>query len=253
MKTRKIAGIVLAITPLVSGKLARYFATVENPMAKSAPMTLRTVLSSCWARFSWMANMSSLIVMTRNAYGPPSVEKGRIATTRQHNRVESILAIACLLASPVLTRAVLRVDKESMRYHGERDVLASFAFLRTLRKYLWWHSDKRQVTRAADRTLGLALRYRSTSAVSLVLTLGLSPLPPPHLHSLFVRRGQRATTHATTAPSVSSPKLDPTRPDDESISRGRPSHDGPALIDAHSDKLSTSTVSSLVHSGNDGI
>jgi len=115
MKTRKMAGTVLAITPFVSGKLARHFAIVENPMAKSAPMTLRMVPSSCWARFSWIAKISSLIVITRNAYGPPRVENGRIATTRQHNRVESILAIACLLTSPVLTRAVLRADKDNMR------------------------------------------------------------------------------------------------------------------------------------------
>jgi len=220
-------------------------------MAKSAPMTLRTVPSSCWARFSWIEKISSLIVMTRNAYGPPRVENCRVATTRQHNRVESILATACLLISPVLTRAVLRENRENMRYHGEREA-------KSVRlEFLAIHYENALVVfgQAADRALGSTPSTRYKRRASLVLTPGLSPLPPPHPYSPFVCRGQRAT-YATAAPSASSFKLDPTRPDDrnnESISRGRPSHDSPAPIDTHSGKLTIYTVSSLARSGNDGI
>lgn len=115
MKTKKIAGMVLAVTAFVSGKFARHFASVDIPMATSAPVTLRTVPSSCWARLSWTAKMSSLTARSRNAYGPPKAENGRIATTKQHKRVESTLAIARLWTNPVLTRADLRADKEDMR------------------------------------------------------------------------------------------------------------------------------------------
>ena len=119
MKTKKMAGTVLAIVVFMLGKSAMYFATVDIPMAKSAPMTLRTVPSSCWARFSWIAKMSSLIARTRYAYGPPKEENGRIVMTREHSRVESILAIARLLTSPVFVRAALRADKGNMRYQSE--------------------------------------------------------------------------------------------------------------------------------------
>jgi len=150
MKTKKMADIVLVVTTYVAGKLARYFAIVDIPMATSAPMALRTVPSSCWARFSWMAKISSLTVRSRNTYGPPRAENGRIAMTRQHKRVESILAIARLLTSPVLTRAVLMVDKRNMGDNGRWGSTSPFEFFSSFFGHYEndpsWSPDKRQVT-----------------------------------------------------------------------------------------------------------
>ena len=169
MKTKKMADVALVVTEYVPGKLARYFANVDIPIAKSAPMALRTVPSSCWARFSWMANTSSLTVRSRNAYGPPRAENGRIATTRQHKRVERILAIARLLTSPVLTRAALRVDKVNMRDKGKRGSTSPFevfsSFFGHYENGPVWFLDKRQVTQI---TLGLTFQPRGTSAAPLV-------------------------------------------------------------------------------------
>lgn len=170
MKTRKMAGTVLAITTSVLGKSARYFATVEIPMAKSAPMTLRTVPSSCWARFSWIAKMSSLIARTRNGYEPPKEENGRIVTTREHNRVESILAIARLLTSPVFMRAVLRAGKENMRYQRERGGMFLCRKFRTSRIYgngVW---GERQVTRIALSGLSPSAQAQAPYRLSLTFS-----------------------------------------------------------------------------------
>jgi len=216
-------------------------------MATSAPMALRMVPSSCWARFSWMAKISSLTVRSRNAYGPPRAENGRIAMTRQHKRVESILAIARLLASPVSARAALMVDNGDMKDNGKWGLTRPFevfsSFFGHYENDRLWFLDKRQVTQI---TLGLTIQPRGTSAASLVSDF----LSPPVL-AVRSPRSERLTR--TTACSIPNPKLDLTRPDDcsgESISRGRPRHHGLPPLDTHPGKRSISTVSSSIYGRN---
>ena len=194
-----------------------------------------------------MAKISSLTVRSRNAYGPPRAENGRIAMTRQHKRVESILAIARLLTSPVLARAALMVDKGDMKDNGKWGSTSPFevfsSFFGHYENDPLWFLDKRQVTQI---TFGLTIQPRGTSAASLVSDF-LSPSP------LAVRSPRSERLTRTTACSVPNPKLDPTRPDDcngESTSRGLPRHDGPLPLDTHSGKRSIFTVSSSIYGKN---
>jgi len=184
-------------------------------MATSAPMALRTVPSSCWARFSWTAKISSLTVSSRNAYGPPRAENGRIAMTRQHKRVESILAIARLLTSPVSARAALMVDEGDMKDNGKLGSTSPFevfsSFFGHYANDRLWFLDKGQVTQI---TLGLTIQPRGTSAASLVSDF-LSP------STLAVRSPRSERLTRTTVCSVPNSKLDLTSPDNcngESIS-----------------------------------
>ena len=89
IEKRKTAGIPLDNAGRSCRKEAMYFAKVERPMPKNAPVMLRIVASKCCASVSWAEKTSSLSVSSKKATGPPNRDQGLTTTKEQHRKVES--------------------------------------------------------------------------------------------------------------------------------------------------------------------